>query len=203
MQHGVRLTVDHVDELAEIRDAAAACGRPAHVRIRIRPDLTAYDAPSDFAPDEVPIGLATQVYKPGVPLADLVALDPRELAPHVDLAGVHQHAARHSAALGFWEAVATATVATIAALRDAWHGWVPREIDLGGGFPSPRDGVGGRIDRVAAHRDVRPVEEYAEAVTRRSAGGGRRPRPAARRRAARDRARPGRVRRHRHPPRHA
>ena len=165
VQRGVRLTVDHVDELAEIRDAAAACGRPAHVRIRIRPDLTAYDAPSDFAPDEVPIGLATQVYKPGVPLADLAALDPRELAPHVVLAGVHQHAARHSAALAFWEAVATATVATIAELREAWHGWVPREIDLGGGFPSPRDGVGGRIERVVARRDVRTVEEYAEAVT--------------------------------------
>ena len=163
---GVRLTVDHVDELGEIRDAAAAAGRPAHVRVRIRPDLTAYDAPSDFAPDEVPIGLATQVYKPGVPLADLVAVDPAELAPYVELMGVHQHAARHSGALAFWEAVATATMTTIAALRDAWDGWLPREIDLGGGFPSPRDGVGGRIERVAQGRDVRPVEEYAAAVTR-------------------------------------
>jgi diaminopimelate decarboxylase len=162
---GVRLTVDHVDELGEIRDAAAAAGRRAHVRVRIRPDLTAYDAPSDFAPEEVPIGLATQVYKPGVPLADLLALDPRELAPHVDLAGVHQHAARHSGALAFWEAVATATIATVAQLRDAWDGWLPRELDLGGGFPSPRDGVGGRIERVVAGREVRTVEEYAEAVT--------------------------------------
>ena len=73
---GVRITVDHVDELGEIRDAAAAAGRRAHVRIRIRPDLTAYTAPSDFRADEVPIGVATQVYKPGVPLADLVAVDP-------------------------------------------------------------------------------------------------------------------------------
>ena len=162
---GVRLTVDHVDELGEIRDAAAAAGRRAHVRVRIRPDLTAYDAPSDFAPDEVPIGLATQVYKPGVPLADLVAVDPGELAPHVELMGVHQHAARHSGALAFWEAVATATMTTIAALRGAWDGWLPREIDLGGGFPSPRDGVGGRIERVAQGREVRPVEEYAAAVT--------------------------------------
>jgi diaminopimelate decarboxylase len=162
---GVRLTVDHVDELAEIRDAAAAAGRTAHVRVRIRPDLTAYEAPSDFVPEEVPIGLATQVYKPGVPLADLVALDPRELAPHVDLAGVHQHAARHSGALAFWEAVATATVTTIAALRDAWDGWLPREIDLGGGFPSPADGVGGRIERVVQGREVHTVEEYAGAVT--------------------------------------
>ncbi len=162
---GVRITVDHVDELGEIRDAAAAAGRPAHVRIRIRPDLTAYTAPSDFIGDEVPIGVATQVYKPGVPVADLLAIDPRELAPHVDLAGVHQHAARHSAALGFWEAIATATVETIAALRDGWHGWTPREIDLGGGFPSSLDGVGGQIERVAKTRDVRPVEEYAAATT--------------------------------------
>ena len=162
---GVRITVDHVDELAEIRDAAAAAGRVAHVRIRIRPDLTAYTAPSDFLGDEVPIGVATQVYKPGVPLADLLALDPRDLAPHVDLAGVHQHAARHSAALAFWEAIAAATVETIATLHDAWNGWLPREIDLGGGFPSVLDGVGGQIERVAAARDVRPVAEYAEATT--------------------------------------
>ncbi len=163
--HGVRITVDHVDELGEIRDAAAAAGRVAHVRIRIRPDLTAYTAPSDFLADEVPIGVATQVYKPGVPLADLVALDPRDLAPHVDLAGVHQHAARHSAALEFWEAIATATVQTVAELRDAWHGWLPREIDLGGGFPSERDGVGGQIERVAQARDGRTVAEYATVTT--------------------------------------
>ena len=50
----------------------------------------------------------------------------------------------------FWEAIATATVETIAQLRDAWHGWLPREIDLGGGFPSSLDGVGGQIERVAA-----------------------------------------------------
>src|SRR4029077_1195362 len=68
-------------------------------------------------------------------------------------------------ALAFWEAVATATMTTIAALRDAWDGWLPREIDLGGDCPPPRVGVGGRIERVAHGRDVRPVEEYAAAVT--------------------------------------
>lgn len=162
---GVRITVDHVDELDEIRDAAKAARRVALVRIRIRPDLTAYTAPSDFLGEEVPIGVATQVYKPGVPLADLLAVDPRRLAPHIDLAGVHQHAARHSAALGFWEAIATATVETVAALRDAWHGWTPREIDLGGGFPSSRDGVGGQIARVAAARGSHTVAEYAAATT--------------------------------------
>jgi diaminopimelate decarboxylase len=78
---------------------------------------------------------------------------------------VHQHAARHSAALGFWEAIATATVETIGALHEAWHGWLPREIDLGGGFPSALDGVGGQIARVARTRDVRPVAEYAAVTT--------------------------------------
>jgi diaminopimelate decarboxylase len=163
--HGVRITVDHVDELGEIRDAAAAAGRVAHVRIRIRPDRTAFTAPSDFVGDEVPIGIATQVYKPGVPLADLLAIDPRELAPHVDLAGVHQHAARHSATLEFWEAIAAATVETIKSLHDGWNGWLPREIDLGGGFPSSLDGVGGQIERVARARDARSVAEYAAATT--------------------------------------
>ncbi|MGE5460044.1 MAG: hypothetical protein ACM3WR_05395, partial [Solirubrobacterales bacterium] len=57
-------------------------------------------------------------------------------------------------------------VATLAELSAAWGGWRPREIDLGGGFTSPRDPTGRALRRGAARPElVPPVEEVAAVVT--------------------------------------
>jgi diaminopimelate decarboxylase len=54
----------------------------------------------------------------------------------------------------------------LAEVSSAWGGWMPREIDLGGGFTSPRDPTGRALRRGADRAERGPsVEEYAEVVT--------------------------------------
>jgi diaminopimelate decarboxylase len=49
------------------------------------------------------------------------------------------HLGRHRNDLGTWRAYAVSAGETVAELSAAWDGWQPREIDLGGGYASPRD----------------------------------------------------------------
>jgi catechol 2,3-dioxygenase-like lactoylglutathione lyase family enzyme len=50
-------------------------------------------------------------------------------------------------------------------LTDCWDGWLPREIDLGGGFPIPRDPFGAG-SRAQERRDLAPgLAAYADAIT--------------------------------------
>lgn len=166
---GARITVDNLAELPEIRRAAAAGERPAQVRLRLRPDLLSWTAPTDLTPEEIPTGLAMQVYKPGVPTEQLMALRPEDLGAEIDLVGLHVHVARNTTEPAFWALAARNVVEIAARLRQLWDGWTPRELDLGGGFPSPRDPVGRRIPRVAAKRSpgelAPPPEAYAETIT--------------------------------------
>jgi diaminopimelate decarboxylase len=166
---GARITVDNLAELPEIRHAAAAGGRPAQVRLRIRPDLLSWTEPTDLVAEEVPTGLAMQVYKPGVPTEQLLALSREDLGAEIDLVGLHLHVARNTTDPAFWALAARNMVEIAARLRQRLDGWTPRQLDLGGGFPSPRDPVGRRIPRVTAKRSLAelapPPEAYAEAIT--------------------------------------
>jgi diaminopimelate decarboxylase len=50
-------------------------------------------------------------------------------------------------------------------LSSAWEGWLPREIDVGGGLPTVRDPTGRSIPRRAEDREPTPaVSEYARAI---------------------------------------
>jgi diaminopimelate decarboxylase len=56
---------------------------------------------------------------------------------------------------------------TIGTLSAAWGGWTPREIDVGGGFASPRDPTGRATTRGMQRRaDERSptIEAYADTV---------------------------------------
>ena len=58
---------------------------------------------------------------------------------------------------------------TVAELCEAWAPWRPRELDIGGGFPAPRDPT--HPDR----REAQPIDRYADAIatsTSRIAGTG-------------------------------
>jgi catechol 2,3-dioxygenase-like lactoylglutathione lyase family enzyme len=52
----------------------------------------------------------------------------------------------------------------VGALRDAWDGWEPGEIDVGGGFPLPRDPTGRTLARRADAPAPPPLERFAEAI---------------------------------------
>jgi diaminopimelate decarboxylase len=50
-------------------------------------------------------------------------------------------------------------------VRDAWTGWEPGEIDVGGGLPLPRDPFGRGVDRLAGREAATvPVEAYADVI---------------------------------------
>ncbi|MCA3238760.1 MAG: alanine racemase [Curvibacter sp.] len=137
---GVRITVEDVDEIDLIQAVAAEQGRTAKIRLRVKPTVPNLWRPTDFSQLTVPIDLAIQVYKSGIPPEFLVAMGRRAIAsPNIDLVGLHVHQGRHHASLWFWEGLMSRFGKLAGELIAAWDGWQPQEIDIGGGWPSPRD----------------------------------------------------------------
>ncbi|MEZ5256260.1 MAG: hypothetical protein R2705_05050 [Ilumatobacteraceae bacterium] len=164
---GARLTVDNIDELPEIRRAAARLGRVAKVRIRVRPPLDGWDSPSDLIAEAVPTSTIMGIYKPGVPVHQLARLSPADFGDEIDLVGLHAHVARNTRDPQYWALAAREVIDIAAVVRRSLPGWVLREIDLGGGFPSQDDNVGAAIDRVRekyAHSAVPTPAEYMQVM---------------------------------------
>jgi diaminopimelate decarboxylase len=159
---GVRITADSVAELDMASEVARQLGRTARVRVRVRPELTA-DAPSDLFGEPVSVREAVARYKPGIPTAELLGVRAPEL-PGVEITGVMLHIGRHGADPGLWVEAIGSLARIAAALRDAWGGWEPAEIDVGGGFPLPRDPTGRTLARRAGAPVPPPLERYAEAI---------------------------------------
>jgi diaminopimelate decarboxylase len=160
---GARITLDSARELPIAEKAAADAGRTARVRIRLRPRLDGVEAPSDFAGDRTSIREVFQSYKAGVPIDDAVALGRAALeSRRVELVGVHAHLARQTADISLWRAQIASFADLLAELSARWGGWLPAEIDVGGGWPFPMDPVGRR----PAQARPRPADaaEYARAV---------------------------------------
>ncbi len=172
---GCRITLDSVREIELVRAAARRSGTRAVVRFRLRPDYDGLDMLTEFSQDDVSIREAAAAYKPGIPTDELErfgrdAIDADEL----DVVGVMAHLGRHHHAVEVWRAMASSFAETIGRLSRAWGGWTPREIDVGGGFASPRDPTG-RTTRRGAARPLDelspPIEAYAEAVASSLRGG--------------------------------
>ena len=94
---GVRLTIDSVEELEVIRQAATDLGRTARVRLRLKPPISGFVQHSDFSAEGlVPTDVAALVYKGGLAFDDVVALGRRILGmDNVELVGIHEHHGRH------------------------------------------------------------------------------------------------------------
>jgi diaminopimelate decarboxylase len=164
---GAKVTLDSVEEFALIREIAARMDVAARARVRLRPVVSDVGEPSDFFDDEVPTGRAIGDYKAGIPTEDLLALDPSWAHDRrVRLVGAMVHFARHTASPDAWGAMARAFVGTVARLSEAWGGWVPEELDLGGGLPTPRDPTGRLLSRLSGRAgDAPPLEAFADAIT--------------------------------------
>jgi diaminopimelate decarboxylase len=163
---GVRITLDSRAELERTTAAAERLDRQARIRVRFRPDLVGVDEPSEMSSDGSSIRDAVQRYKAGIPTEDLLAIEAAEIArPSLDVAGVMLHLGRHSAEPAVWSAAVDALAELLDRLRESWSGWTPRELDLGGGFPAPRDPFGRRLQlRADAPEHAPEVDEYAEAI---------------------------------------
>jgi diaminopimelate decarboxylase len=164
---GAKVTLDSVAELEAVRLVARRLGTRAVVRFRLRPDYSALTQPSEFVDEDVPIADFARTYKPGIPTPDLLVAGREALAAEeLDVSGVMAHLGRHHHDPDVWRAMVEAVVGTLAGLSEAWGGWMPREIDLGGGFASPRDPTGRALRRGADRPERGPsIDDYAEAVT--------------------------------------
>lgn len=162
-----RITLDAPRELELSIAAARRLGRRARLRVRVRPELGELDGvASDFSVEGESIPEVSRRYKAGIPWNELLPLGERALAAEeVELVGVHAHFARHTRSLEAWEAMARSFGAAVRRLCSAWEGWVPRELDIGGGLPTGRDPTGRSIPRLAQDREPAPaVSAYAEAI---------------------------------------
>src|SRR3954471_11278873 len=158
---GARLTVDSVEELAAAAAAARRLERSAHVRLRLRPDLTDLETTSEFT-ERDPLGAVADAYKPGIPIDALrEALDRLDLEG-VDLAGVHAHLGRHTSEVEPFRLHAQRLAGLVGELARVMPGWRPREIDVGGGYSYPGDPTGRALRAASAHTPS--SAEYAAAV---------------------------------------
>jgi diaminopimelate decarboxylase len=163
---GVRITLDSVQEFHRAREVAARIGVRALIRLRFRPDLVGRDEPSEMSPAGLSVRGALDRYKAGIPTEDLVAIAEEEIRdPALDVRGIHLHVGRHSADPAIWTAATASLGLLLDQLRTRWNGWTPSEIDLGGGYPTPRDPFG-RLDpkRDGAPDQAPSLDAYADAI---------------------------------------
>jgi diaminopimelate decarboxylase len=162
---GARITLDSARELPLAEKAAADAGTTARVRIRLRPRLDGVEAPSDFASDGTSIREVFQSYKAGVPIDDAMALGRAALdSRHIEFIGVHAHLARQTAEVSLWRAQIKSFADLLAEMSASWGGWIPAEIDVGGGWPSPLDPVGRRAAQARTRPMPADAADYARAV---------------------------------------
>jgi len=160
---GARITLDSAREIELAREAARDLGRRAQVRFRTRPRYLELQAPSDFS--EQSVYATAQQYKPGIPTAELIEAGRAALAaPELDVLGLMSHLGRHRNDVATWRAYAVSVAETVAELVAAWHGWQPRELDLGGGYAAPRDPNTWIHGGDVTQRRAPAIEEVAEAL---------------------------------------
>ena len=161
---GVRITLDATREVDLVIAAAEELRKTARVCVRVRPDFD-FEARSEFYAEGTSLREASQRYKPGIPTEQLVDATRRLVAaPNVDLSGAMMHAGRHTTDLEVWARMMDRFVDVLAALRDA-TGWVPLEIDIGGGFAVPRDPFGRADAQRRNAADAPAVAAYARTIT--------------------------------------
>ena len=141
VREGVRITIDSVEELDAIEQAANELGQVARVRLRLKPVIDGFINHSDFVAEGlVPTDIAAMVYKGGLAFEDVVALGRRILEmENVELFGIHQHHGRHHRSTRYWEEQMKSFAREVGRVCQALGGFQPREIDIGGGFAIPRD----------------------------------------------------------------
>jgi len=155
VKSGARITLDSVAELDLVRAAAAASGRRASVRVRIRPDFSALTHATDWYEDGTSIAEAARLYKAGVPTEDALELGLRAKGmPEIDLTGIHAHIGRHTNSTAQWPPIIDAYVALLATLREACEQLLGAKVD------APR------LEAAAPRAEARPEERLAAAAPR-------------------------------------
>ena len=158
---GARIVLDSPRELEICQQEAQALNKVARVMFRIKPSLSELDAMSDFAPAYA-IRDLTQLIKYGIPTTELLPMCTSVMAmANVNPIGIHVHIGRHSSKLEVWESLVTQRVLLTKQMSELMAGWVPSEVDFGGGFPSfPDTDPDVYIKGYSDH----PIEDYAKII---------------------------------------
>lgn len=136
---GARIVLDSPREMQICEQEAAALGRTARAMFRLKPFMADLADMSDYVPDRE-IRHLTQIVKYGIPKSELLQMGRQARAcRNIDFVGVHVHMGRHSKRTSVWQAWIESTVSLMRELADTLGGWQPRELNLGGGFPSGPD----------------------------------------------------------------
>lgn len=141
IEKGARITIDSIEEIDLVEKWATRLNLEAKVRLRLKPALSGFTKYSDFsAGGLVSTDIAAMVYKGGLPLGDVIDLGRRIMQmSKVTLVGFHEHHGRHDRSVRYWEEQMKAFARDVGVVCRALDGFVPTEIDIGGGFACPRD----------------------------------------------------------------
>ena len=141
IREGCRITIDSLEEVEMIEHHARRLRKKAFVRLRLKPTLTGAYAHSEFVSEGlIPTDLAAVVYKGGLTLEQVLSVAAQIISSkRLTLVGFHQHQGRHRATLDYWRQQMETYARDIAVVCKALGGYRPKEIDIGGGFPVPRD----------------------------------------------------------------
>ena len=161
VQRGVRINIDHPDELVLVEHVAAGLERPADVNLRILP--FSYADLGSLRGDLAEIALDTSHDKWGMDRESAREALARALrSAWVRPRGLHMHVSRlRPNAEPFMLACDLLTQA-MGELRDA-TGWTPDTLDLGGGYAHLRDPESGVP---AGSHTVATSEEYGAVMIR-------------------------------------
>ena len=138
---GALLTIDSIEEIDLIEQAARKLNTTARVRLRLKPAMSGFSRHSDFVPGgPVPTDLVAMLYKGGLSIDQVIELGKRIVASDLfELTGFHQHHGRHHRSTRYWVEQMKTFARDIGIVSRALDGFQPREIDIGGGFACPRD----------------------------------------------------------------
>lgn len=156
---GMRITLDHMDDLEVVDRLAEEYGKQIRVLIRVKCDLASLkDLKSTFYPG-VTVPMEVLNYKFGVTYAEAVAI--AEAAggkSNVIIEGLHSHIGRDLHLPDHWHGYAYDMVRLCKNFMND-TGIAPEILDLGGGFAEIRDPSGHDLSRLAPS-----AEEYADKV---------------------------------------
>ena len=161
LEIGMRITLDHMEDLPVVARLAKELDTEARVFIRLKCELPSLESlEATFTPG-VPVPLEVKALKFGVTFDE--ALEIARAAASMDrvrIQGLHSHIGRDVHLPEHWEGYARDMVRMAARFREE-TGVTVEIIDLGGGISEQRDPSGNDLAKLAE-----PVEAYAEAVGR-------------------------------------
>jgi diaminopimelate decarboxylase len=156
---GLRITLDHLDDLEIVEHLARERGKRVRALIRVKCELPSLaDVSSTFVPG-ITVPFETLNAKFGVTYAEAVEIAKAVSGiENISIEGLHSHIGRDVHLPEHWRGYARDMVALCKRFRDD-TGVTAEILDLGGGFAEKRDPSSHDLTRLAA-----PAEEYARAV---------------------------------------